>query len=244
MLKALLRVLLLCIFTAGARAEQGIEIAVLLKGMTNPYWKTLHDGVTDYASEKGIEIYIQGVQSDQETEQQLNVCNTMLLKKPKALIFAAVTGVTLAPCLKQASASGVLLVDVDGGMTEQEAAKMGIKLQFSVASDNYQLGKKAADYLSGINGKVLLIEGLPGSIPGIQRAKGFKENLPKGLTLVASLPGNWDRLRAADITNDVVTKHPDLAAIFAANDLMALGAAEALFSRKIENVKVLGVDGI
>ncbi len=226
-----------------AYSEQGL-VAVLIKGLSNPYWKTLNDGVEAKAKELGLSVYIQGVQGDSDAEGQLNICNTMLLRKPDALIFGAVNNVNLAPCLKTASEMGIKLVDVDGGTGEEEAKKMGIKLNFSVASNNYELGKRAALYFSGIKGKVLLIEGFPGSVPGELRKQGFRENLPAGLEIVASLPGDWDRLKAADITNGIVIKHPDLKAVFAANDLMALGAAESLLSRGLTSIKVVGIDGI
>jgi D-allose transport system substrate-binding protein len=225
-------------------ADEQIMIAVLLKGMSNPYWKTLFDGVNDKAKALGLKVYVQGIQSDADSEGQLNMCNTMLIRKPKALIFGAVNNVNLAPCLRQAGEMGIKLVDVDGGTGQEDAAKMGLKVSFSVASNNYELGRRAAQYLSGLKGKVLLIEGFPGSVPGELRKKGFSENLPPGLEIAASLPGNWDRLKAADITNGIIMKHPDLAAVFAANDLMALGAAEALMARGTKSVKVVGIDGI
>ena len=226
-------------------AQSGqVDIAVVLKGMSNPYWKTLDDGVRDKARELGVNVHSQGVQSDSDAEGQLNMCNTMLLRRPKAMIFAAVNNVNLAPCLRQASVQGVKLIDVDGGTGRQDAGKMGIDLLFSVASNNYELGKKAAQYLSGGRGKVLLIEGFPGSIPGELRKNGFMENLGAEFAIVASLPGNWDRLKAADITSATLMKHPNLMAVFAANDLMALGAAEALLAAGRKDVKVVGIDGI
>lgn len=234
----------LIITISATAATSEVDIAVLLKGLSNPYWKTLYDGANDKAKQLGIQAYIQGVQSDADAEGQLNICNTMLLRKPKALVFGAVNNVNLVPCLRKASQMDIKLVDVDGGTGKSDADKMGIPLNFSVASDNYVLGKTAAQYLTGVEGKVLVIEGFPGSVPGRLRIEGFTENLPKGLKIVASLPGDWDRLKAADITNGTVTKHPDLSAIFAANDIMALGAAEALHSRNISGVRVIGVDGI
>lgn len=220
------------------------EIAVLIKGMANPYWKSLHDGVIDKAKELGINVYIQGSDTDSDAEAQLNLCSTMLLRRPKALIFGAVNSINLAPCLREASKLGIQLVAVDGGTGKADAEKMGIRLNFSVASDNYELGRKAAAYLSGKRGEVLLIEGLPGNVPGELRRKGFVENLPDGLKVVASQPGDWDRLKAADITNAVITRYPNLAAVFAANDLMALGAAEALSARNMKGITVIGIDGI
>ena len=81
-------------------------------------------------------------------------------------------------------------------------------------------------------------------MPGKLRVEGFNQNLPKGLKIVASLPANWDRLKAADITNQTISRYPKLIGIFAANDIMALGATEALLARGVKDTKVIGVDGI
>jgi D-allose transport system substrate-binding protein len=94
---------------------------------------------------------------------------------------------------------------------------------------------------------VLVIEGLSGNITGQRRAQGFADKLAElapGLEIVASLPGDWDRAKAANITNDILTRHPDLVAIFAANDTMALGAVETAFAAgKGEDIVMIGVDG-
>jgi ABC-type sugar transport system substrate-binding protein len=94
---------------------------------------------------------------------------------------------------------------------------------------------------------VLVIEGLSGNITGQRRAQGFADKLAElapGLEIVASLPGDWDRAKAANITNDILTRHPDLVAIFAANDTMALGAVETAFAAgRGEDIVMIGVDG-
>ena len=77
---------------------------------------------------------------------------------------------------------------------------------------------------------MLVIEGLSGNVTGAKRAHGFAAELKKqapGLDIVASLPGDWNSLKAADIANDTLERNPDLVAIFCANDDMALGAVEA-----------------
>ena len=64
------------------------------------------------------------------------------------------------------------------------------------------------------------------------------------MEIVASLPGDWDHGKAASITNDILARNPDLVAIFAANDGMALGAVEAVYAAgKGEQVTIIGVDG-
>lgn len=64
------------------------------------------------------------------------------------------------------------------------------------------------------------------------------------MEIVASLPGDWDRGKAANITNDILTRNPDLMGIFAANDGMALGAVESVFAAgKGGDIIIIGVDG-
>ena len=92
-----------------------------------------------------------------------------------------------------------------------------------------------------------MIEGLAGNITGQKRAKGFADQLAKiapDLKVVASLPGDWDRQKAANITNDTMTANPDLVGIFCANDTMALGAVESVYAAgKGGEIVMIGVDG-
>jgi D-allose transport system substrate-binding protein len=96
-------------------------------------------------------------------------------------------------------------------------------------------------------GPVLIIEGLSGNVTGQQRVSGFADRLGElapGLEIVASLPGDWDRGKAATITNDLLIRYPNLVGIFAANDGMALGAVESVFAAgRGGEVTIIGVDG-
>lgn len=231
------------ILCLGVTTAEAADFAALISDTSNPYWKTLERGLSDTAQVLGIQIDIHSLQSATDAEGQLNQCETVLLTHPKVVIFAAVDAVNLRSCLLKANEQGITLIDIDGNIDEARAARMGIQVAFSVASNNYELGAKAAAYLNGRKGKVLVIEGLSASQPGILRIKGFRENLGEDLKIIASQPGNWDRMKAADIVTQVVTQYPDLFAIFAANDTMALGAVEALRAVHISNVVVVGIDG-
>ena len=200
----------------------------------------------------GVEYYLQAVESDQAAEPQLNVCTTMLERQPDVMITAAINSTNLLPCLKQATDAGIPVVDLDANLDHDIAAEAGVDIAFTIGSDNVAAGMQGAEYLVGrlgadASGPVLVIEGLSGNITGQRRAQGFAEKLAElapGLEIVASLPGDWDRAKAANITNDLLTRHPDLVAIFAANDTMALGAVETVFAAgKGDDIVMIGVDG-
>jgi D-allose transport system substrate-binding protein len=224
---------------------------VLMKTLSNPFWGAMEKGVDEGAKKADVDIFLDAVESDQAAEPQLNACNTMLQKKPAAMITAAINSTILLPCLKQANEMKIPVVDLDNNLDPAITKKAGVDVAFHIGSDNEAAGAKGADYLVSVLGKdakgpVLVIEGLSGNITGEKRAHGFAEELKKqapGLNIVASLPGDWDSLKASNITNDTLQRNPDLVAIFCANDDMALGAVEAARSAGKDKLIVIGVDG-
>ncbi len=248
-MKKLLMSAALCFLAVPASAE---TYAVLMKTLANPFWGAMELGVREGAEAASVEYYLQAVESDQAAEPQLNVCNTMLERKPDAMITAAINSTILLPCLKRANEMGIPVVDLDGNLDHKIAMDAGVDIAFSIGSDNVAAGGQGAEWLVGqlgadASGPVLVIEGLSGNVTGQKRASGFAEKLAElapGLEVVASLPGDWDRGKAANITNDILTAHPDLVAVFAANDGMALGAVETVYAAgKQDQVTVIGVDG-
>jgi D-allose transport system substrate-binding protein len=242
-------VLMSVMFTLPTRAD---EYGILMKTLANPYWGAMADGVKAGAESAGVDYYIQAVESDQAAESQLNVCNTMLERRPVAMITAAINSTNLLPCLKSATERGIEVVDLDVNLDPAILASAGIEITFSIGSDNVLAGAQGAQYLvsrlgSDATGPVLVIEGLSGNVTGEKRAAGFVNKLAElapGLEVVASLPGDWDRGKAANITNDIMMRNPDLVGIFAANDGMALGAVESVFAAgKGGEVIIIGVDG-
>lgn len=237
---------------AAAPAMADGEYGVLMKTLANPFWGAMGQGVEEGAKAAGVEYYLQAVESDQAAESQLNVCNTMLERNPVAMITAAINSTNLLPCLKAAQERGIKVVDLDGNLDPAVLRAEGINITFSIGSDNVKAGAQGAEYMVGVlgadaKGPVLVIEGLSGNITGEKRARGFADRLKElapGLEVVASLPGDWDRGKAANITNDILTRHPNLVGIFAANDGMALGAVESVFAAgKGGKVVIIGVDG-
>jgi ABC-type sugar transport system substrate-binding protein len=224
---------------------------VLMKTLSNPFWGAMEKGVEAGANKAGVDYFLQAVESDQAAEPQLNTCNTMLEKNPAVMITAAINSTILLPCLKHANELKIPVVDLDGNLDPAITKKAGVDVAFHIGSDNEAAGAKGADYLVSVLGKdakgsVLVIEGLSGNITGAKRAHGFADELKKaapGLNIVASLPGDWDSLKAANITNDTLQRTPDLAAIFCANDDMALGAVESARSAGKDKLIVIGVDG-
>lgn len=243
---------LAALLATGAQAQEGESYGILMKTLANPFWGAMGEGAEEGAEALGVDYFVQAAASDQAAEEQLNICNTMLQREPVAMVTAAINSTNLLPCLRAAQEAGAKVVDLDGNLDPAILEAEGIDITFSIGSDNVEAGGKAAQFLvdtlgADAEGPVLVIEGLSGNVTGQMRAQGFADTLAElapGLEIVASLPGDWDRGKAANITNDTLTRNPDLVGIFAANDGMALGAVESVFAAgKGGDVVIIGVDG-
>ncbi|MEJ0063648.1 MAG: substrate-binding domain-containing protein [Alphaproteobacteria bacterium] len=235
-----------------ATAEETGEYIFILKARGNPYWQAVVDGINETAKAQGISASVHQLSSDSAAEEQLNLCQAVLARQPKFLAISAVTTSVGIECVKEAAARGIIVADMDSSISIAEADKAGVHLAFSVGSDNYQIGKNAADYLKTIAGaptaKIFVLEGVAGSIPARKRADGFTDEVRKVLPqakVIASISADWDRLKAMNVTTDILQREPGLNVIYAANDMMALGAAEALrVAGKTDQISVIGVDGV
>src|SRR4029078_6469716 len=80
------------------------------------------------------------------------------------------------------------------------------------------------------NARVGILEGIPGHETGDSRLRGFRDavkNTP-GVAIVASQAATWARAQAFTVFQTMLQAHPDIDSVFAASDLMALGAIEAI----------------
>ncbi|WKZ56387.1 MAG: substrate-binding domain-containing protein [Bdellovibrionota bacterium] len=232
-------------------AESELEYAFILKGRGNPYWQAAVQGIEETATDLRISHKVFQISSDIAAEEQLNLCLSVIAMKPKMIAISAVTPAVGLQCMKQAMRANVRVADLDSNVTPAEAASAGVPLAFSVGSDNYLVGKSAADYLASVtktpNPKILVLEGAVGSVPGQGRVRGFvdrlRELLPQAQQ-VASVSAEWDRLKGMNVTNDILQREPELEFVYAANDMMALGAVEAVrVAGLMGKVQVIGVDG-
>lgn len=232
-----------------AHAADG-EYIFILKARGNPYWNAMVQGIQDTAKEKNINASVHQISTDSAAEEQLNLCQALIEKQPKVLAVSAVTPAVGIQCMKAAQAKGIVVADMDSNISVEEAKKNGIKLAYTVGSDNLTIGREAAKYAAPLLKKgdeVAVLEGAAGSVPGNRRRDGFKKELKKlrpDAKIVASVSADWDRLKAGSVTTDLLTRNPGLDLIYACNDMMGLGAAEAIRTAGKEGrIKVIAVDG-
>ena len=116
------------LFSSTVFGKGHLTYGVLMKTLSNPFWGAMEEGVRDGSKEAGVAYYLQAVESDQAAEPQLNVCMTMLERKPDVMITAAINSTILLPCLKKANESGIPVVDLDGNLAHDIAKKAGVSI--------------------------------------------------------------------------------------------------------------------
>ncbi len=227
---------------AGEQAGKQLEIAVVPKGTAHVFWLSVKAGAEKAAEEFGAKILWNGPADEREIEQQKRIIEDFIERGIDALVFAACDADALITVAQKAKDEGVVVVTIDSGINNDE-----IPVSF-VATDNVEGGRIAARKLAeliGERGKVGLIPFLKGAESSDQREKGFREEIAKypNIELCSVLYCQSDTETARKVTEDMLTAHPDLAGIFAANEPGGVGAAAAIEQRGLAGkVKLVAFD--
>jgi ribose transport system substrate-binding protein len=156
----------------------------------------------------------------------------------------------MVSALLKAKAANVPVVIVDTRVDAQAAAAAGVHPETFIGSDNYEGGKLAGAHTVKITtgkARVGILEGIPGHETADSRLRGFRDAVAAapGVTIVASQPANWERDQGFNVFQNMLQAHPDIDTVFAASDLMALGAVEAIAAAgKTGKIRVVGFDAL
>jgi ribose transport system substrate-binding protein len=218
------------------------KFAYVSKTLINEFWQAVKVGADAAAAKDGVTVDTQAAKDESSLTEQLNIAQTMLSGGYDALLISPQSDSNLGPAIEQAKAKGIPVIDID------DARATGVSTY--IGTDQVAIGMKAAQYIVSKlpqGGEVAQIEGQAGSPNARARIKGFKQGVDQSgkLKLVASQPGNWDRLTALDAAATIIRAHPDVKAFYANNDTMALGVVEAVRNANMTGkIIVVGTDGI
>ncbi len=214
-------------------AAEKPQIALLMKTLSNEYFITMRQGAEEKAKEEvNIDLIVQVAEKEDSTEQLVGLVENMIAKKVDGIIVTPNDSIAFIPAFQKAEKAGIPIIDLDVRLDEKATKKAGLKFNY-VGVDNFHGGYLAAKNLAqALNemGDVAILEGIPGVDNGEQRKAGalkaFSES--PNIKVVASQSANWETEQALNVTTNILTAHPNIKGIFAANDNMALGAVTAI----------------
>jgi ribose transport system substrate-binding protein len=232
--------------TTGAGGKP--TIALVVKTLNNPFFIEMQKGAEDEARKLGVDLLVQAADREIDVERQMQIVENLIERRVSALCIAPSGSREIVPVIVKANKAGIPVVIVDTRADEKALAAAGGKVATFIGSDNFDGGKIAGAFVAeklGGKGDVAILEGIPGHETGDARLRGFHEAIAQapGIKVVASQPANWERDQGFNVFQNILQAKPDVRALFACNDLMALGAAEAIAAAgKTGKILVVGFD--
>src|SRR6516164_10899596 len=228
------------LFAAGVGFAADETIAVFTKNQTNPYFQAVRVGAETAAKTLGVKVEQYVPTKPDSIPEQLSQVEDVIVKKPNAIVFIPVDYKALVPAVEKINAAKIPVTNI----TDRSAA--GDFVAF-VGADDYSIGlavgKRLLDAMGG-KGNVIILEGVKGSLTSTNRVRGFNDALKEfpNVKLLASQPGNFQRLNALQVMENLVQSFPQIDGVLAANDPMAVGAIEALEAAN-RKALVVGING-
>ncbi|MGL5769173.1 MAG: ribose ABC transporter substrate-binding protein RbsB [Plesiomonas shigelloides] len=213
-------------------------LAMVVSTLNNPFFVTMKEGAEKKANELGYNLIVLDSQNDPAKE--LANVEDLTVRGVKVLLINPTDSAAVANAVAMANRSNLPVITLDRG------AEKG-KVVGHIASDNVAGGKMAGDFIAeklGKQAKVIELEGIAGTSAARERGAGFKQAIEAHqLQLLAAQPADFDRTKGLNVMENLLAAQPQVQAVFAQNDEMALGALRALQAAGKENVLVVGFDG-
>ncbi|WP_039046379.1 ribose ABC transporter substrate-binding protein RbsB [Plesiomonas shigelloides] len=213
-------------------------LAMVVSTLNNPFFVTMKEGAEKKANELGYNLIVLDSQNDPAKE--LANVEDLTVRGVKVLLINPTDSAAVANAVAMANRSNLPVITLDRG------AEKG-KVVSHIASDNVAGGKMAGDFIAeklGKQAKVIELEGIAGTSAARERGAGFKKAIEAHqLQLLAAQPADFDRTKGLNVMENLLAAQPQVQAVFAQNDEMALGALRALQAAGKESVLVVGFDG-
>ncbi|WP_261896339.1 ribose ABC transporter substrate-binding protein RbsB [Vibrio cyclitrophicus] len=223
--------------TVSVSAQAQDTMAIVLSTLNNPFFVTMKDGAEAKTEELGYKLIVLDSQNDPSKE--LSNIEDLTIRGVKAILINPTDSDAVSNAIRIANRSDIPVLTLDRGASRGDVVS-------HIASDNVIGGEMAGHYIMekvGEKAKVIQLEGIAGTSAARERGEGFM-NAVNGsdLELLASQPADFDRTKGLNVMENLLAANPDVQAVFAQNDEMALGALRAVQASG-KDVMIVGFDG-
>ncbi|HBT88589.1 substrate-binding domain-containing protein [Desulfobacter sp.] len=213
----------------------GKKVAFSISDMKNPFFVSMADGAQKAAELYGIELIINSAENS-DSKQLMDLAQFQK-SHPDIIILNPTNAESVVPGVEMAVMNKIPVITVD-------RKSAGGKILCHVGPDNFEGGRMAARLLADIlkeKGNIVEIEGIPGTSSSHDRGYGFNDELKKfdNIKIIAREAANFDREQAKQVMSKLLRENVYFDAVFAHNDNMILGVADALSERKLSQNKIL-----
>jgi len=215
------------------------KIGLAVSTLNNPFFVDLRDGALEEAKKAGLSITVADAQND--PNRQLSQVENFIEQGVSIILVNPCDSTAIVPAIKAANRAKIPVITVDRGAD-------GGEVVCHIASDNVQGGQMAGEFLAkliGNKGKVVELEGIPGTSAARDRGKGFNEVMKKypNIKIVARQEAGFDRAKGMTVMENILQAQPEIDGVFCHNDEMALGALRAIEAAgRLSAIKIVGFD--
>jgi ribose transport system substrate-binding protein len=217
------------------------RVVLILKNFVNPVWLDMQRGGEAAAKELGIDLKTLAPLKADNNEEQVKAIEDAIIQKVDAIVVVPSDSNGIIPAIEKANKAGIPVINVN-------TKANGGECETFVAVENYDAAYMVADAMAKkLNGQgtVIVLEGVPGAQSAIDLDAGTKDALKNypGISIVASQTAKFQRAEAMKVMENLLQRFPNVSAVLAANDEMALGAVEAIDAiGKTGKILVSGLD--
>lgn len=232
---------------SGSTASGAAKIAIVTRDFTNPYWAALRDGAIAEGKKQGVTVNVQAGDNETDSSGENAKISTLAGQNYNCFGVVPVNATNVITPLVPVAQKGIPILNLDTQIDPGASKAAGVSYASFIGSDNLQAGTLAGQALQAKvgTGNVAILQGIAGEQNGINREKGFAAATAGKLTVVAKQPADYDQSKAQTVTEAILQAHPDIKGIFAANDTMGMGAAQAVKNAgKAGQITIISVDGI
>ncbi|MER1985725.1 MAG: substrate-binding domain-containing protein [Solibacillus sp.] len=228
--------------SGGATGDgKDLKVGLSMNTLNNSFFVAVKEGAEDAAKEQGINLVVTDAQND--PGKQISDVENLIQQNVDILIIDPADSDAIAQGVKKANEADIPVFTID---RESNGGEVLTHIGFDAIKSGEIAGNFIKETLGG-SGKVVEIQGILGTNVGQLRSEGFNNIIEAeaGLELIAQQSGNFDRGEAMKVMEDILQAHPQIDAVYAANDEMALGALAAIEAAgRLDEIVVIGCDAI
>jgi ribose transport system substrate-binding protein len=224
-----------------AAAQKPATIGVSLASDVNPFYIAMKRGIEARAKELGVNVVF--VTANEVVSQQVDGIQDLVARKVDGIIASPIDAVAVGGAYDAAGKAGIPVISIARHAVSPSQSAY-------VTMDEKQIGSDIAAWIVeriGGKGKVAMIAGPAGAATFRNLADGFEARLKQSpsVSIVYRKDVALTREMGLKQAEDVLVAHPDVVAIYGANDEVALGAAQAVDAAgKKSQIVVTGMNGV
>ncbi|HTE60172.1 MAG TPA: substrate-binding domain-containing protein [Solirubrobacteraceae bacterium] len=227
---------------------RNVRLVAVVKGLDNPFFVTMRDGLVASARRHGARLRVAAAPAGlQDTAGQASELESAAADRPACYVVNPINQTNLIQTLARIPEKAPI-VNVDSVIGREPAQAVGVEITSYVGTDNAAAGRRGADAMAALVGRgarVAVIAGIPGDAGSGLRTEGFKQGARGRFEVVMTFAADFEREKARLAAEGLLRADPDIDGVFAVNDLMALGVADAVKAAgRRDDVEVIGLDGI